>query len=114
MKRGLLLMANKANDYTIVSNVIQTYSWPSAVMWAPMVRDIAQDFYAGKSIQTFLSDYQSRPEGGSGLMRIMTFSKKKDLIRVRTFSPYTGVEEKDGDSEFTRPWLYGTNSVRFA
>ncbi len=71
-----------------------------------------QDFYAGHSIQTFLSDYQSRPQGGNGLMRIMTFSKKKDLIRVRTFSPYTGVEEKDGDSEFTRPWLYGTNSVR--
>jgi len=71
-----------------------------------------QDFYAGKSIQTFLSDYQSRPGGGSGLMRIMTFSKKKDLIKVRTFSPYTGLEEKDGDSEFTRPWLHGTNSVR--
>jgi hypothetical protein len=71
-----------------------------------------QDFYAGHSIQTFLSDYQSRPNGGDGLMRLMTFSRKKDLIKVKTFSPFTGVEEKDSDSEFTRPWLHGTNSVR--
>lgn len=71
-----------------------------------------RDFYAGHSMQIMLSDYQSRPNGGDGLMRLVTFSKKKDLVSVRTFSPYTGVEEKDDDSEFTKPWMHGTNVVR--
>lgn len=71
-----------------------------------------RDFYAGHSMQTMLTDYQSRPNGGDGLMRLITFSKKKDLISVRTFSPYTGVEEKDDDSQFTKPWMHGTNVVR--
>jgi hypothetical protein len=71
-----------------------------------------QDYYAGSSIKTFLADYQSRKNGGDGMMRIMKFSKQKDLISVRTFSPYTGVEEKDADSEFTTTWMRGTNSTR--
>ncbi len=71
-----------------------------------------QDYYAGSSIKTFLSDYQSRKDGGSGMMRLMKFSKEKDLISVRTFSPYTGIEEKDADSEFSTTWLRGTNSTR--
>lgn len=71
-----------------------------------------QDGYAGNVIKSFLSDYQSRPQGGHGLMRLMTFSKSKDLIKVRTFSPYTGEEEKDADSEFTLPWLHHTTVAR--
>ncbi len=71
-----------------------------------------QDYYAGNSIKTFLSDYQSRKNGGNGMMRLMKFSKDKDLIAVRTFSPYTGIEEKDADSEFSTTWLRGTNSTR--
>ena len=72
-----------------------------------------QDGYAGNIIKSFLSDYQSRPDGGHGLMRLMTFSKSKDLISVRTFSPYTGEEEKDADSEFTLPWRHHTTVARF-
>lgn len=72
-----------------------------------------QDGYAGNVIRTFLSDYQSRPEGGHGLMRLMTFSRSKDLISVRTFSPYTGEEETDADSRFTLPWLHHTTVARF-
>jgi hypothetical protein len=71
-----------------------------------------QDYYAGSSIKTFLSDYQSRKNGGNGMMRLMKFSKEKDLISVRTFSPYTGIAEKDADSEFSTTWLHGTNSTR--
>ena len=72
-----------------------------------------QDGYAGNIIKSFLSDYQSRPDGGHGLMRLMKFSKSKDLISVRTFSPYTGEEEKDADSEFTLPWLHHSNVARY-
>lgn len=71
-----------------------------------------QDGYAGNIIKSFLSDYQSRPDGGHGLMRLMTFSKSKDLISVRTFSPYTGEEETDADSKFTLPWMHHTNVAR--
>jgi len=64
-----------------------------------------QDTYAGKTVKTFLSDYQSRPKGGNGLMRLMKFSPEKDLISVQTLSPYLGSYEKDGDSEFVKPWF---------
>lgn len=72
-----------------------------------------QDGYAGNIIKSFLSDYQSRPQGGHGLMRLMTFSKSKDLIRVRTFSPFTGEEETDADSKFTLPWRHHTTVSRY-
>jgi len=71
-----------------------------------------QDGYAGHMLKTFLSDYQSRSEGGHGLMRLMTFSKKDDLIRVRTFSPYTGEKEMDADSHFSLPWWHHTTVAR--
>jgi hypothetical protein len=71
-----------------------------------------QDGYAGNIIKSLLSDYQSRPNGGHGLMRLMKFSRSRDLISVRTFSPFTGEEEKDADSEFTLPWMHHTNVAR--
>ncbi|MBE9584087.1 metallophosphoesterase [Mucilaginibacter sp. JRF] len=61
------------------------------------------DIYNGHTIKTFLNDYQSRPGGGNGLMRLYTFSVKNNTISVRTFSPYTHEEETDGDSKFTVP-----------
>lgn len=72
-----------------------------------------QDGYAGKIIKTFLSDYQSRKDGGHGLMRLMKFSGSKDLISIRTFSPFTGEEEKDPDSEFSLPWFHHTSVARY-
>jgi len=72
-----------------------------------------QDGYAGNIIKSYLSDYQSRENGGHGLMRIMGFSKNKDLVSVHTFSPYTHEDEKDGDSEFTTPWFHHTNVARY-
>lgn len=71
-----------------------------------------QDGYAGNVIKSLLSDYQSRENGGHGLMRIMTFNKNTDLIQVRTFSPFTGEEEMDADSYFTLPWNHHTTVAR--
>lgn len=61
------------------------------------------DTFNGHTIQSFLSDYQSRPGGGHGLMRLYKFSVKNNTISVRTFSPYTKEEETDADSQFTVP-----------
>ncbi|WP_342646112.1 metallophosphoesterase [Mucilaginibacter sp. CSA2-8R] len=58
------------------------------------------DVYSGHSIKTFLNDYQSRPNGGGGLMRLYKFSVQNNKLSVRTFSPYTKQEETDGDSQF--------------
>jgi len=62
-----------------------------------------QDTYAGSTIRSFLSDYQSRAMGGNGLMRLMTFDLDRDCIEVRTFSPYHDYEEIDDDSHFEVP-----------
>lgn len=35
------------------------------------------DVYNGYTIKAFLNDYQSRPNGGHGLMGLYTFSVKK-------------------------------------
>jgi hypothetical protein len=46
------------------------------------------------------------------LMRLITVSSKKDRITVKTFSPFTGKEESDGDSRFTLPLFVNTNASR--
>jgi hypothetical protein len=69
------------------------------------------DVYDGHTIKTFLNDYQSRPNGGNGLMRLYKFSVKNNELSVRTFSPYANVTETDGDSQFTVP-LFDTPSSK--
>jgi hypothetical protein len=61
------------------------------------------DVYNGHMVKTFLNDYQSRPNGGHGLMRLYKFSLKKNELSVSTFSPYFKEVETDGDSQFTVP-----------
>ncbi|AYL94395.1 metallophosphoesterase [Mucilaginibacter celer] len=59
------------------------------------------DTYNGHTIKSFLSDYQSRPNGGNGLMRLYKFSVEDNTLSVRTLSPYAKLEETDADSRFT-------------
>jgi hypothetical protein len=49
--------------------------------------DLADD---GHPIHTLRSDYQSRPNGGNGWLRIMTFSPASDTFHVETYSPNFG------------------------
>lgn len=58
------------------------------------------DTYQGRTVWTLVSDYQGRTNGGNGLMRLMTFSPSNNVIRVKTFSPWTGQYETDADSQF--------------
>lgn len=73
---------------------------------------IRQDGYAGNIIRSILTDYQSRENGGHGLMRLMKFTKSTDLIHCTTFSPFTGEVETDADSDFFIPWKNHTNVAR--
>lgn len=57
----------------------------------------------GHTVKVFLSDYQGRPNGGNGYMRIMKFNKTLNTIDVRSIQPLPGPnnEELDLDSKFT-------------
>ena len=46
--------------------------------------DLATD---GHPIHTVLSDFQTRPNGGNGWLRIMTFDPQADTIHIETYSP---------------------------
>lgn len=69
------------------------------------------------TIRSYLSDYQFRPYGGEGFLRLMKFSVTHDDVTVKTFSPYAAAGhdphlsaanayELDTSSNFTRP-LFG-------
>ena len=58
------------------------------------------DTHEGRSVITCLSDYQSWPEGGGGYLRLYRFSPSENLVRVQTFSPWTGKFKTDPASQF--------------
>lgn len=58
------------------------------------------DTFQGNTIHTFLSDYQSRENGGNGLMRLYKISVMKNEIEIKTYSTLTNEFEEDGDSRF--------------
>ena len=49
--------------------------------------DLATD---GHKIFTIPTDYQSRPQGGGGWLRIMTFDPAANSIHIETYSPWYG------------------------
>lgn len=58
------------------------------------------DTHDGRTVITCLSDYQSWPEGGGGYLRIYRFFPAENLVRVQTFSPWTGQYKTDSASQF--------------
>lgn len=72
-----------------------------------------QDVYNGRTIKSYLTDYQARVNGGNGYMRIYTFNPSKDIFSAKTYSPYQNAYEVDEMSEFTRPLFHSERSSRF-
>lgn len=60
------------------------------------------DYVRGYAVHQLVADYQDRPKGGNGWLRILEFHPAEDKILVRTFSPFLKNYESDADSEF---WL---------
>lgn len=79
-----------------------------------------QDTYNGKTVKSFLTDFQNTtdfqtvPNGGSGMLRLLTFSKDKDLIRVRTYSPYLNQWLTDAYNQYDLPWFREEKTSRTA
>ena len=57
-----------------------------------------QDTFNGNTVNTLLSDYQGRTNGGNGWLRILEFSPANNVVRVRTYSPWLDQFEADADS----------------
>jgi hypothetical protein len=58
------------------------------------------DTFDGRTVATCLSDYQSWPEGGGGYLRLYRFSPAENLVRIQTFSPWTGKFQTNPASQF--------------
>ncbi len=54
----------------------------------------------GYYVHQLLSDYQDRPNGGNGWLRIIEFSPNIDEISIKTYSPYLNKYETDSNSQF--------------
>lgn len=54
----------------------------------------------GNFVHQLLSDYQNRPYGGNGWLRIIEFSPRIDEISIKTYSPYLNKYEIDPNSQF--------------
>jgi Cep192 domain 4/Purple acid Phosphatase, N-terminal domain/Calcineurin-like phosphoesterase len=62
------------------------------------------DTVSGNTIQSVMSDFQDRANGGSGWLRIMTFSPANNRISVQTYSPVLNQYMTDSGSQFTLPF----------
>jgi len=60
---------------------------------------------AGRPVHEILADYQSRPRGGDGFLRLLRFDPVRREILVRTYSPDLDRFEADESSAFTLPWI---------
>lgn len=54
----------------------------------------------GYYVHQLLSDYQDRPNGGNGWLRIIQFSSVNDEVSIKTYSPYLNKYETDNNSQF--------------
>jgi hypothetical protein len=77
-----------------------------------------QDTYSGRTIKSYIADYQFDVNGGDGYMRLMKFSVKNDLISVKSYSPYRQNHSQspwfqtDSDSEFSKPLFHEETTTR--
>jgi hypothetical protein len=62
------------------------------------------DTYNGRTIYTFIQDYQSRTNGGDGWMRTFEFSPSNNVVVAQTYNPWTQKYETDADSEMYFPY----------
>jgi len=59
---------------------------------------------AGRWVYQLVSDFQRRPEGGGGWLRVLGFNQELGQVIVRTYSPTLKRYEQDGDSDFWIPY----------
>lgn len=73
-----------------------------------------EDVFNGYTVNTLVSDFQFRTNGGSGWLRLMEFSPSNSVIRVSTYTPWFNQYETDADSQFTLPYVMQPSATAFA
>ena len=71
------------------------------------------DRFRGHTVHTLLSNYQSRPKGGDGWLRLLEFRPHESVIHVRTYSPTLKRYETDKDSDFIIPYSMKATEADF-
>ena len=59
------------------------------------------DTYLGRTIRTFISDYQGWMNGGNGYMRLMYFSPSNSTVTIKTYSPWLNQYQTDANSQMS-------------
>ena len=62
------------------------------------------DTYQGRTVRTFVSDFQGYMNGGNGYMRLMYFSPSNNLVNIKTYSPWLDQYLTDADSQMSFPY----------
>ena len=65
------------------------------------------DSFGGGTVHSLLADFEDRPNGGDGWLRLLEFTPESDEIHVRTFSPSLDQVETDLNSEFVLDYAMG-------
>jgi hypothetical protein len=58
----------------------------------------------GNLVHQLEANYQFRPQGGAGYLRVMQVRPAAGVIEVTTYSPYLDAYYRDGDNQFTLPY----------
>ncbi len=59
------------------------------------------DTYLGRTIRTFISDFQGWVNGGNGYMRLMYFSPTNNTVSIKTYSPWLNQYQTDANSQMS-------------
>ncbi len=59
------------------------------------------DTYLGRTVRTFISDYQGWMNGGNGYMRLMYFSPSNSTVTIKTYSPWLNQYQTDANSQMS-------------
>ncbi len=59
------------------------------------------DTYLGRTIRTFISDFQGWMNGGNGFMRLMYFSPSNSTVTIKTYSPWVNEYRTDANSQMS-------------
>ena len=59
------------------------------------------DTYGGRTVRTYISDFQGYMNGGNGYMRLMYFSPSNNTVNIKTYSPWLDQYQTDADSQMS-------------
>ncbi len=59
------------------------------------------DAYQGRTVRTFVSDFQGYMNGGNGYMRLMYFSPSNNTVNIESYSPWLDNYLTDADSQMS-------------